>query len=133
VALFSRIDQRTAAPGHSDAGTRVAGWLAEAGFERIDPGGRAFSFEGGEVAAASYVADVAVDVIPVLAQLPGTASEAELRVGLDDLRALAAAPDAQLGWIVHKAGGRSLRSRAFALKSLREPLASPGGNTNADP
>jgi hypothetical protein len=39
-----------------------------------------------------------------LAGLPGT-SEAELRAGLADLRALPRRPGAGLGWTVHKSTG----------------------------
>ena len=44
-ALFRAMVAAMAASGWSDAGTRLPGWLAEAGFRDVDPGERAFSWQ----------------------------------------------------------------------------------------
>jgi hypothetical protein len=94
--------QGMSAAGWSDAGTRLPGWLREAGFHDVDEGERPFWWEGGELAhEAPYAADVMESALGALAGLPGT-SEAELRAGLADLRALPRRPGAGLGWTVHK-------------------------------
>jgi ubiquinone/menaquinone biosynthesis C-methylase UbiE len=101
-ALGGAMVRGMAAAGRSDAGTRLPGWLAEAGFREIDEGERPFWWQGDELAdEASYAADVIESAVPALAELPGV-SEAELRAGLEDLRALPAEPNAGLGWVVHK-------------------------------
>ena len=98
--------QGMAAAGWSDAGTRLPGWLREAGFIDVDEGERPFSFRDEDLATqARYAADVMESALPALAQLRG-ASEGELQTGLADLRALPNAPDARLGWVVHKSTGR---------------------------
>ena len=105
-ALFRTMVQGMAAAGWSDAGTRLPGWLREAGFRDVDEGERPFSFEGEDLAnQANYAADVMESALPALAELPG-AREDELRAGLADLRGLSSSPDAQLGWVVHKSTGR---------------------------
>ncbi len=105
-ALFRAMVQGMAAAGWSDAGTRLPGWLRESGFLDIDEGERPFAFEDDDLAnQARYAADVMESALPALAQLP-VATEEELRDGLADLRALADAPDARLGWVVHKSTGR---------------------------
>jgi ubiquinone/menaquinone biosynthesis C-methylase UbiE len=101
-ALFDAMVRGMAAAGWSDAGTRLPGWLEEAGFREIDPGERPFWWQGEDLAGeAAYAADVAESALPALAQVPGT-SEDELRQGLEDLRRLPTQPRAGLGWIVHK-------------------------------
>jgi ubiquinone/menaquinone biosynthesis C-methylase UbiE len=101
-ALIRAMVQGMAAAGWSDAGTRLPGWLREAGFHDIDPGERPFWWQGDDLASqASYAADVMESALPSLAQLPGT-NEEELRTGLEDLRSLPSRPGAGLGWIVHK-------------------------------
>jgi ubiquinone/menaquinone biosynthesis C-methylase UbiE len=98
-ALFDAVVRAMAASGWSDAGTRLPGWLREAGFRAVDDGERPFRWRGEEL---SSQADYAADVIEsALAGLSG-ASEEELRAGLRDLRNLANQPNASLGWIVHK-------------------------------
>jgi SAM-dependent methyltransferase len=105
-ALLRAMVQGMAAAGWSDAGTRLPGWLREAGFIEVDEGERPFSFRDEDLATqARYAADVMESALPALAELPG-AREGELETGLADLRALASAPDAQLGWVVHKSAGR---------------------------
>ena len=104
--LLRAIVQGMAAAGWSDAGTRLPGWLREAGFRDVEEGECPFSFEDEDLAnQARYAADVMESALPALAQLPG-ASEDELRAGLADLRGLPSARDAQLGWVVHKSTGR---------------------------
>ena len=104
-ALLRAMVQGMSAAGWSDAGTRLPGWLREAGFHDVDEGERPFWWEGGELAhEAPYAADVMESALGALAGLPGT-SEAELRAGLADLRALPRRPGAGLGWTVHKSTG----------------------------
>jgi ubiquinone/menaquinone biosynthesis C-methylase UbiE len=105
-ALLRAMVQGMAASGWSDAGTRLPGWLAEAGFRDVDEGERPFSFEDDDLAnQARYAADVMESALPALAQLPGENTD-ELRAGVADLRDLSSAPDARLGWVVHKSTGR---------------------------
>jgi len=105
-ALLRTMVQGMAAAGLSDAGTRLPGWLREAGFRDVDEGERPFSFRDVDLARQSrYAADVMESALPVLAQLPG-ASEDELRAGLANLRDLASIPRASLGWVVHKSTAR---------------------------
>jgi hypothetical protein len=90
------------ASGWSDAGTRLPGWLAEAGFGEIDEGERRYWWEGDDLATqALYAAEVIESASDALAEAPG-ATEEELRTGLDDLRRLPYLPGAGLGWLVHK-------------------------------
>jgi 2-polyprenyl-3-methyl-5-hydroxy-6-metoxy-1,4-benzoquinol methylase len=105
-ALISAMVAGMAAAGWSDAGTRLPGWLDDAGFDDVDPGARSFWWRGADLARqASYAAEVIESALPALTELPG-ANERELRTGLDDLRDLARNPDAALRWIVHKSTAR---------------------------
>jgi ubiquinone/menaquinone biosynthesis C-methylase UbiE len=101
-ALFRAMVEGMAAAGWSDAGKRLPGWLAEAGFREIDPGARTYWWQDEDLAVqASYAADVLESAVEALARLPG-ATEEELRAGLEDLRALPRKPGAGLGWTLHK-------------------------------
>ena len=101
-ALIRAMVRGMAASGWSDAGTRLPGWLREAGFREVDEGERPYWWEGDDLARqASYAADVLESALDALAQLPGI-DEEELRTGLADLRRLATQPGAGLGWVVHK-------------------------------
>jgi hypothetical protein len=101
-ALFRAMVAGMAASGWSDAGTRLPTWLAEAGFRDVDPGERAFSWQGADLARqANYAADVMESALDALLQLPGTAED-ELKAGLVDLRDLPRRHGASLGWVVHK-------------------------------
>jgi ubiquinone/menaquinone biosynthesis C-methylase UbiE len=101
-ALFRAMVQGMAASGWSDAGTRLPGWLREAGFREVDEGERPFWWQGEDLASqARYAADVMESALDALAQLPD-ALEEELLAGLEDLRDLSTQPGAGLGWIVHK-------------------------------
>src|SRR5215208_3433968 len=101
-ALFRAMVRGMAASGWSDAGTRLPGWLREAGFREVDEGERTFWWHDEDLASqAAYAADVMESALPVLAQLPVVAED-EVRAGLTDLRNLEAQPDARLGWVVHK-------------------------------
>ena len=100
--LASAVARAMEAAGRSDAGTRLPGWLAEAGFAEVDPGLRRLSFTGDELARQiAYAADV---IESTLATAPGAA--AELEAGLVALRALPTMPNAAMGWDVHKALAR---------------------------
>jgi ubiquinone/menaquinone biosynthesis C-methylase UbiE len=101
-ALFRAMVHGMAASGWSDAGTRLPGWLAEAGFGEIDEGERDYWWEDDALAnQALYAADVMESAFDALAQAPGVTEE-ELRIALDDLRRLPDLPGAGLGWLVHK-------------------------------
>jgi SAM-dependent methyltransferase len=105
-ALLRTMVQGMAAAGWSDAGTRLPGWLREAGLREVEEGERPYAFVDGDLARqAGYAADVMESALPALAQLPG-ASEDELRAGVADLRGLPSLPGARLGWVVHKSTGR---------------------------
>jgi SAM-dependent methyltransferase len=101
-ALIQAMVRGMAAAGWSDAGTRLPGWLREAGFREVHEGERPLWWQGAElVSQASYAADVMESALDALAQLPGI-TEDELRRGLRDLRSFADQPGAGLGWVVHK-------------------------------
>lgn len=101
-ALFRAVVRRMAASGWSDAGTRLPGWLRDAGFRQVDEGERPVWWQGDDLAAqARYAADVMESAIDTAAQLGGAAEE-ELRAGLTDLRGLANQPGAGIGWVMHK-------------------------------
>lgn len=101
-ALFRAMVAGMAASGWSDAGTRLPGWLRDAGYRDVDDGERRFWWRGEELARqASYAADVMESALPTLVQLPST-NELELRAGLSELRSLGTRPGARLGWVVHK-------------------------------
>jgi ubiquinone/menaquinone biosynthesis C-methylase UbiE len=101
--LFAAVAGAMDAGGRSDAGSRVAGWLAEAGFASVDPGERRLAYSGEELARqVPYVASVVESTLQALARMPN-ASAAQLEAGLADLRGLPAIQDAALGWDVHKA------------------------------
>jgi ubiquinone/menaquinone biosynthesis C-methylase UbiE len=101
-ALFRAMVESMAAAGWSDAGTRLPGWLHEAGFRDVDDGERSFWWQGQDLARqAAYAADVMESALDALAALPGR-SEGELRAGLSDLRSLSGRPGAGLGWVMHK-------------------------------
>jgi ubiquinone/menaquinone biosynthesis C-methylase UbiE len=100
--LFSAMVRGMATSGWSDAGTRLPGWLREAGFREVDEGERPFWWQAEDLAVQSrYAAGVMESALEALTQLPG-ASEEELRAGLEDVRNLAGQPGAGLGWVVHK-------------------------------
>jgi hypothetical protein len=101
-SLFRTMVAGMAAAGWSDAGTRLPGWLREAGFRVIDEGERSYWWQGDDLERqANYAADVVESAAPALAQLPGVTEE-ELRAGLADLRDLPSHPGAGLGWTLHK-------------------------------
>lgn len=105
-SLVRAVIQVMAASGWSDAGTRLPGWLKEAGFREVKAGERAFSWRGEELSGqAKYAADVGESALATLRPLSASAEE-EVRAGLNDLRNLASQPGAALGWIVHKSTAR---------------------------
>ena len=100
--LVRAMIQGMKAAGWSDAGTRLPGWLHEAGFREVDEGERPYWFEDEELGhQANYAADVLESALDALAQLPGV-DEEELRAGLADLRGLPGKQGAGLGWVYHK-------------------------------
>jgi ubiquinone/menaquinone biosynthesis C-methylase UbiE len=135
-ALIRAMVQGMAATGWSDAGTRLPGWLREAGFHDIDPGERPFWWQGEDLAAqASYAADVMESALPSLAQLPGT-DEEELRAGLEDLRSFPSRPGAGLGWGRAQVDGRAVAFRSqrrFVSDQARVDLASIVGMRPSSP
>ena len=101
-ALVTAMVRGMAASGWSDAGTRLPGWLRDAGFRAVQEGERPFWWQGADAAReARYAANVIESALDALVQLPGV-DEAELREGLEDLRGLPDRPGARLGWVVHK-------------------------------
>jgi hypothetical protein len=101
-ALFGAMVRGMASSGWSDAGTRLPGWLREAGFRAVDDGERPFWWQGEDLSRqADYAADVIESALPALGKLPG-ATDADLRAGLRDLRGLGNTENAGLGWVVHK-------------------------------
>ena len=102
-ALAGAVAAAMDASGRSDTGTRLPGWLEDAGFGEVDPGERRFHFTGDELTRqATYAAAVIESTIPTLAE--GRDDKAALLVaGLADLRALPTTTGAALGWVVHKA------------------------------
>ena len=100
--LFRAMVAGMAASGWSDAGTRLPGWLREAGFRAVDEGERTYWWQSGDLERqANYAADVVESAVDALTQLPEV-DEEELRAGLADLRDLPNNPDAGLGWTLHK-------------------------------
>jgi SAM-dependent methyltransferase len=105
-ALFRAMVRGMAASGWSDAGTRLPGWLHEAGFREVEEGERPFWWTDDDLSSqANYAADVMESALEAIAQLPG-ATEEELRAGVNDVRHLADQPGAGLGWVVHKSTGK---------------------------
>jgi SAM-dependent methyltransferase len=101
-ALFGAMVRGMAAAGWSDAGTRLPGWLREAGFRDVEEGERPFWWTGEDLARqANYAADVIESAIDALAQQPRT-SEVGLQAGLADLRNLSSQSGAGLGWVMHR-------------------------------
>jgi ubiquinone/menaquinone biosynthesis C-methylase UbiE len=101
-ALFRAMVQGMAASGWSDAGSRLPGWLREAGFRDVGEGERSYWWQDEDLANQSaYAADVMESALPAVAQLPGT-DERELREGLADVRNLPSHDGAGMGWTLHK-------------------------------
>ena len=70
-ALFRAMVQGMAASGWSDAGTRLPGWLREAGFGDVQEGEQSFWWQDEDLAGqARYAADVIESALEALAQLP---------------------------------------------------------------
>ena len=105
-ALFAAVAGTMATSGRSDAGSRVAEWLADAGFESIDPGERRLTYSGDALARqVPYVAAVVESTLPALVGMTD-ASTSLIEQGLEDLRALPSTPGSAMGWDVHKAHAR---------------------------
>jgi ubiquinone/menaquinone biosynthesis C-methylase UbiE len=94
-ALFAAVASAMDAGGRSDAGSRVSGWLGEAGFASVDPGVRRLEYsDDGLARQIPYVVSVIESTLsghPVLEE------------GLAALRLLLETPNAAIGWTVHKA------------------------------
>jgi ubiquinone/menaquinone biosynthesis C-methylase UbiE len=101
-ALLRALVASVAASGSSDAGTRLPGWLREAGFARVDEGERRMWFQGAELdAQVGYAAAAMENAILGSGAPPGPATDG-LRAGLEDLRRLGSRPGAGIGWVIHK-------------------------------
>jgi ubiquinone/menaquinone biosynthesis C-methylase UbiE len=106
-ALFAAVVRAMDANGRSDAGPRLESWLVEAGFKAVDPGERRLAYSGDALARQiTYVAAVVESTLATLIKTPN-ASTSQLEAALADLRALAAKPDAAMGWAVYKANAVS--------------------------
>lgn len=102
--LLSSMCRAMQASGHSDAGSRLPGWLTEAGFGFVDPGRRSLVYSGAELKPQlDYLAELLESVLDSLAERPDSPPRPRLQAGLADLRALASEPGASVGWEVHKA------------------------------
>ena len=88
-----------AASGWSDAGTRLPGWLREAGFREVDEGERTFWWQGEDL---SGQARYAADVMERRARATARRRRRGAARGLEDLRSLPGQPGAGLGWVMHK-------------------------------
>jgi SAM-dependent methyltransferase len=100
-AVFTTVAAAMDAGGRSDTGTRLPGWLEQAGFAKVDPGERKLSYGGAALARqVPYVADVVEATLPDLLRV--SASPELLEQGLADLRALPETPGAAIGWDIHK-------------------------------
>lgn len=113
-ALFATMARAMESTGRSDAGSHLAGWLADARFTSVEPGERRLFYSGADLTRqAEYLVVLLESVLPSLVGMPGAPAEEELRAGLADVRALPGKPGAALGWVVHKAS--ALRSAEAAL------------------
>jgi SAM-dependent methyltransferase len=102
-ALVGCVARAMDAAGRSDAGTRLPGWLEDAGFSDVDPGERRLAYAGDELARqVEYAASVIESTLPALTET-ADATATQLEAGLAELRALSTTPDAAMGWTVHKA------------------------------
>jgi ubiquinone/menaquinone biosynthesis C-methylase UbiE len=102
-ALFVAVAHAMEAAARSDAGTRLPGWLVEAGFMAVDPGEIRLAYSGEHLTRqVPYVAAVVESTLPALAETP-SAYAPQLKAGFAELRALPTIPNAALGWVVHKA------------------------------
>jgi len=92
--------------GRSDTGSRLAGWVRRAGFKRVSDRILAFDRRGaGLPLHVDYVLGFMEAAIPDLAALPGSPSEARLREGARQFRALA--PGGLLSYKIHKLSARA--------------------------
>ncbi len=101
-SLFDAMAQAMDDVGRSDAGTRLPGWLVDAGFVHVEPGVRRLHYSGVELGRhVAYVASVVNATLPALRELH-MVSETDLELGVAHLKALPAIPGAAIGWEVHK-------------------------------
>lgn len=102
-ALVAAVAGAMDASGRSDAGSRVAGWLEEAGFVSVDPGVRRLVYAGDALARqVPYVTAVIESTLEGASDAVAPSAPV-LDAGLTHLRALVDTPGAELGWVVHKA------------------------------
>jgi len=92
-AMFAAVARTMGTRGWNDAGSRLEGWLHEAGFERVDPGERKLAYSGAELARQ----------VPYVSAVVEATLGDEADPGVSALRALTETPGASLGWDVHKA------------------------------
>lgn len=92
--------------GRSDTGSRLAAWVRRAGFKRVADRVLAFDHRGpGLPRHVDYVLGFVESAIPDLLKLPGSPSEAALREGARQFRALP--PLGRLSFKIHKVTARA--------------------------
>ena len=92
--------------GRSDTGSRVDGWARRAAFRRVADRILSFDHRGADLPRhVDYVLGFMEAAIPDLAALPGAPSEARLREGARQFRALA--PGGRLSFKIHKLTARA--------------------------
>src|SRR5262249_18945261 len=102
-AVFSAVAAAMDAGGRSDSGTRLPGWLDEAGFSTVDPGELKLDYSGDALARqVPYVADVVDATLSDLVRVSDAPAEL-LEQGLTDMRALPEIAGSAMGWDLHKA------------------------------
>ena len=119
-ALIRAMVQGMAASGWSDAGTRLPGWLRQAGFREVDEGERPFWWHEDLRGQALYAADV-LGALEASSRNCPASSGAAAGPGLDDLRSLPSQPQPGLGWVMRE-------SRAVRLASS-PPASDDFGST----
>lgn len=106
-ALLDAFMQGMDASGRSDAGSRLEGWLKDAGFRGLKVWPIDFDAQGsGLPHRVEYLLGFIETAIPGVLGLPGVAPEDLLRRGVDDFRAVCRAPKGRVRFRVHKSWAR---------------------------
>ncbi len=106
-ALLNAFCQGMDAGGRSDAGSRLEAWLKDSGFTGVELAPLAFDFSGAALPRqVDYLLGFIDSAIPQLAQLPGAATEALLRRGAAEFRALGRSGRGRVRFTVSKAWAR---------------------------